>query len=246
MDFCVSHCFAWAPPDICREEQWREWAQGTLVAATEGAPKAAKVPPMLRRRLTRWGRLALEAGGELAPHLHTDTPVIFSSRHGDTALTQLLLGDLAKGEPLSPTSFSLSVHNAAVGLFTIIEKITAPSLALAAGRETFAHAWLEAGTWLAEGAQQVLLLHAEEPLSGFYGDYADESELPVGVAILLDCKIGTRVSVNGRGTATAATTQSSRSLVEEFLAWWFGGMQSFNYTGERLVWSWERQDDAVV
>jgi hypothetical protein len=244
MDFCVSHCVAWAP-DIAGTEQWREWSQGGREAGIEGTPKAARVPPLMRRRLTRWGRLALEAGGEVAEQLHPDTPVIFSSRHGDTALTQELLRDLAKGEALSPTSFSLSVHNAAAGLFTITEKLTGPSLALAAGRETFAHAWLEAGAWLAEGHQQVLLLHAEEPLSGFYAQDADESELAVGAALVLTARAGTRVRFNACGAATGAQP-APRSLITEFLAWWFGGTQRLNYTGERLNWSWERQNDSVV
>lgn len=201
---------------------------------------------MLRRRLTRWGRLALEAGGELAPQLQPDTPVIFSSRHGDTALTQQLLWDLATGEPLSPTSFSLSVHNAAVGLFTIIEKLTAPSLALAAGRETFAQAWLEAGTWLAEGATQVLLLHAEEPLSGGYSDYADEAEIATGIALLLSTTSGTPVRLTFRAPARPPESSHPRSLVMEFLAWWFGDQTCLNYTGDRLVWSWERPCDRRV
>lgn len=241
-DVCVSRCLAWAP-DLTTATDWQFWAQGQKASSGEGAPGARAVPAMLRRRLTRWGRLALEVATAVAPELDPAAPVVFSSRHGDTERTQQLLRDLALVEPLSPTAFSLSVHNASLGLLTIVQHITAPSLALAAGRETFAHAWLEAVTWLDQGAPQVLLIHADEPLSGFYEPDRDEDDLPQALALLLTRDEGQRVSVNFT-PATTDMVAGSRSLALDFLAWWYGEQRAFTYVGDRLAWTWKRDDQA--
>lgn len=240
---CVSRCLAWAP-DLTTSDDWRLWAAGEKPSAQEGTPAAAKVPPMVRRRLTRWGRLALEVASELAEELQPETPVIFSSRHGDTERTQRLLRDLARAEPLSPTAFSLSVHNASLGLFTIAQHITAPSLALAAGRETLANAWLEAATWLSPATPQVLLVYVDEPLNGIYADYADEVDLPQGIALLLTAGHGQPVNLSFTPAAAvnlgAGTQAEPRSMALEFLAWWYGDQTDFSYSGERLNWTWSR------
>lgn len=242
-DVCVSRCLAWAP-DLTTATDWQLWAQGQKVSSGEGTPGVSAVPAMLRRRLTRWGRLALEVATATAPELDPAAPVIFSSRHGDTERTQQLLRDLALNEPLSPTAFSLSVHNASLGLFTIVQRITAPSLALAAGRETFAHAWLEAVTWLDQGAPQVLLVHADEPLNGFYEPYNDEEDLPQALALLLTRDQGQRVSVNFAPMMNDVEIKP-RSLALEFLAWWHGEQSEFTYAGDRLAWTWKRDDQAA-
>lgn len=236
-ELCVARCLAWAP-NLVTEPDWRAWALGERAAASDGSPAASAVPAMVRRRLTRWGRLALQVASELVDDLDPQAPVIFSSRHGDTERTQQLLTDLAHAEPLSPTAFSLSVHNAPLGLFTIVQQITAPSLALAAGKETLAQAWLEAATWLAQGASQVLLVHADEPLAGFYQADADEQELPQALALLLTQDKGTRVSLTH--TPNTADALAARSMAIEFLSWWYGDATSFDYASERLCWTWRR------
>lgn len=242
-DVCVSRCLAWAP-NLATDADWHAWALGTRAASCEGSPTASAVPAMLRRRLTRWGRLALQVASELADELDPMAPVIFSSRHGDTERTQQLLTDLANGEQLSPTAFSLSVHNAPLGLFTIVRQITAPSLALAAGKETLAHAWLEAATWLAQGAPQVLLVHADEPLAGFYQADADEQELPQALALLLTRDTGTRVNLT-HAPNVEGVDPAPRSMALEFLAWWYGESAADQYAGDRLQWTWRRDAHRV-
>lgn len=241
MDVRISRCLAWAP-NLSTDEHWQAWARGERIPEGENAPGAQRVPAMLRRRLTRWGRLALEVAGGLADELQPDTPVIFSSRHGDTLRTESLLKDLANGEPLSPTAFSLSVHNASLGLYTIVEQITAPSLAIAAGRETFAHAWLEAFTWLQQGASQVLLVHADEPLADFYQQDTDEQDAPLAIALLLSADAGERVSLHFETPVASAALPSPQAQPLAFLQWWYGSAAEFSWCGDRLRWNWRRDE----
>ena len=239
MDLFVSQFAAWAP-GLESPGDWASWAEQAELPDSDARPPVAAVPAMTRRRLTRWGRLALEVATSVQGQLAVDTPVIFSSRHGDTHRTQKLLQDLAQGEPLSPTAFSLSVHNAALGLFTIIERITAPSLALAAGRDTLAHAWIEAQGWLAHGASQVLLVHCDEPLAEFYRPDADEAEMPAALALLLSSEPGPgrqRVALHRN---PGGAEPGPVSMMAAFLTWWFGSDARLELSTERTTWAWER------
>lgn len=239
MDLFVSQFAAWAP-GLEIPGEWASWAEQAELPVSDAVPPVKSVPAMTRRRLTRWGRLALEVATSMQGALDADTPVIFSSRHGDTHRTQKLLQDLAQGEPLSPTAFSLSVHNAALGLFTIIERITAPSLALAAGRDTLAHAWVEAQGWLAQGAPQVLLVHCDEPLAEFYQPDADEAEMPAALAVLLCAEPGPGRQKVALHRQPGGAEPGAVSMMAAFLAWWFGSEARLELRTERTTWAWER------
>jgi hypothetical protein len=201
---------------------------------------------MTRRRLSRWGRQALEVAEPLAAHLDDQVPVIFSSRHGDTRRTFKLLQALAAGDLLSPNSFSLSVHNSALGLLTILKGLRAPSLALAAGQDTFPAAWLEAQSWLADGAKRVLLVHTDEPLGEFYHAYADEQDMPVALALLLTAEPeGQAPAVTLRmeapeAAARGAQDEPEQALIVRFLAWWYGGEPSLSVSTNQHLWHWTR------
>lgn len=153
---------------------------------------------MLRRRTSPVGKLALEtAYGALttaASHpshdaspnaSNLDIPVVFASRHGECARSVELQMALAEAAPMSPTAFSLSVHNANAGLFSIARGSPANTVAIAAGQSTVEHAVIEACGLLADGAPQVLLVVADAPLPTMFADFADEHEEPCGWSWLI-------------------------------------------------------------
>jgi hypothetical protein len=96
-----------------------------------------------------------------------------------------LLLDLAKGVPLSPTSFGLSVHNATGGLFSIARSDHASNSALAGGKSTIEHAVIEACGLLAEGEPAVLLVAYDCPLPIPYSAFQDCDEQPFAWAWLM-------------------------------------------------------------
>lgn len=237
----VSEARAWAP-GIETPAAWSIWSDNPQAVTSSERPAAAQVPAMTRRRLTRWGRQALEVAGPCATRLNVDTPVIFSSRHGDTQRTLGLLEALAAGDPLSPNAFSLSVHNSALGLFTILHKLQAPSLALAAGRETLAHAWVEAVTHLAAGAPRVLLVHTDEPLAGTYEPFIDELDIPASIALVLERKPTAGAVPVSLSCESFTGVPDNRSLLLAFLAWWFSFEPKLHYGAGDKRWCWERLD----
>ncbi|HEY7885687.1 MAG TPA: beta-ketoacyl synthase chain length factor [Cellvibrionaceae bacterium] len=239
MDVYIAQVQAWAP-GLDSLAAWQQWAASARAIVSDDKPEARQVPAMTRRRLTRWGRQALEVAMAADGDVDAHTPVIFSSRHGDTERTYKLLEALADAEPLSPNAFSLSVHNSALGIYTILANRHAPSLALAGGRETFAQAWTEAYSWLATGTEQVLLVHTDEPLSDFYRADADEQELPAALALLLSAAPRDGAVKVSLSCTDAPEAYLPRSLMWEFLAWWHGPKNQLQVPVGQHLWSWER------
>jgi len=146
---------------------------------------------MLRRRASPAGKIALETAYAAHPSpapgsaVDDDIPLVFASRHGECARSVELLQELVAGSALSPTSFSLSVHNANVGLFSIARGMRGNGIAIAAGASTVEHAMIEACGLLADGARQVLVVMADGPLPAIFDGFRDCDDQPFGWAWLI-------------------------------------------------------------
>ena len=183
VSFSVESYAAWAPT-VETKEAWLGWANANDAIRGDVAAPVQAMPPMLRRRAGFLGKMALEvAYGCLGQRV--DVPIVFSSRHGEASRSVDLLLDLAKGVPLSPTSFGLSVHNATGGLFSIARSDHASNSALAGGKSTIEHAVIEACGLLAEGEPAVLLVAYDCPLPIPYSAFQDCDEQPFAWAWLM-------------------------------------------------------------
>lgn len=175
IEFSVTGWSAWAP-GLTQTQDWLDWANAEAVApAGEGVPALADVPPVMRRRIDRLGRMAITAADACdITRDRDDVPLVFVSRHGDVAGSVELLAALGQAEPLSPTAFSLSVHNAVGALYSIVRKRRGNYLALAAGAGSVENACVEAAGLLADGAPEVLIVCYDGPLPDIYADFAEE------------------------------------------------------------------------
>jgi hypothetical protein len=79
-----------------------------------------------------------------------------------------MLKAIQAGDEVSPTAFSLSVHNAIAGLFSIVFTDQQEITVIAPGREGIAPAFIEGLGILQEGADEVLLVLYDEPIADFY------------------------------------------------------------------------------
>ncbi len=149
-------------PGLDSVDAWQAWSrQPVVLPDSDAAPDVSFLPAMQRRRLSRLARMAFSVGWPLADG-RENLPLVFVSRHGETPRTFEILSDLAKDEPLSPTQFSLSVHNAIIGLWSIMRGETSEMTALAAAGDGLEHGILEAAALLDEGAPAVVLIITEE------------------------------------------------------------------------------------
>jgi len=171
LEFSIS---SWAAcgPELATPDSWRAWAAEPRVPAGEVQASLPQVPPMVRRRLNALGRTALQAAFDV----HTpapEVPVVFGSRYGDAGRSLELLAELVRGEPLSPTAFGLSVHNAIGAMYSLIRGDRANYVSVAAGSGTAAAAVVEAAGLLADGAPEVLVVFCDAPLPGAYAVFED-------------------------------------------------------------------------
>jgi len=125
------------------------------------------IPSGLKRRLTPLAKTVFSAIRPCAEGLEA-MPAVFSSTHGELAKSLAMIQLLEADEEISPTAFSLCVHNAIAGLYSIVYANTSELTVLAPGAEGLAAAFLEALGLLQEGAPAVLMVLYDEPLPEFY------------------------------------------------------------------------------
>ena len=135
---------SWAAmaPGLETREDWQHWLKHPeILPESLGKVSLDKVPPLLRRRFGTLGKCAMMSALQVLDE-NESIPGVFSSRHGDTALTLSLLEEMGRDEPMSPTGFSLAVHNAVSGLFSIARKDTSMVTSLAAMEGLVLHTYL--------------------------------------------------------------------------------------------------------
>ena len=148
-----------------------------------GKPDVAFVEPLQRRRLSPLARACFHCASRVSPP--GDVRVVFASRHGEAERTLTLLKDLAARAEISPTLFSMSVHNAVPGLWSILNGNRAPLCAVAAGPETFGWGLVEAlAAFRAEPSAPVLYLYGDDLLPAFWADAVPEGLLHAAALLI--------------------------------------------------------------
>lgn len=181
MDICLSNFHFWLPQTCCDSS-----LENFQVSDDIEWPKLEFVPAMQRRRLSAFAKIALYVANKTMADTKDNLPIIFSSRHGDLHKTSTLLEDLAHEQALSPTAFGLSVHNAIPSLYSILTKNKEAINAIAAGKDSFFMALIDAYARLKSGiCQQVLIIHADQQLPDTYIGYQDEVQIPHAISMIV-------------------------------------------------------------
>jgi hypothetical protein len=188
-------------------------------------------------------KVALACGGaeELAA-----VPTVFASRHGDAVATVRLLEGLARQDPVSASRFSHSVHNTQAGLFSIATHNRQPASALAAGRDTFACAFLEAlGVLRRLDSGRVLLVTGDEPLPRVLASFCEEADVAYAVGLLLESYAGPdaiTLDVLGRGRAACGKAPAPPAWPQavEFLRFALSAEASLAVPSGPREWWWTR------
>lgn len=233
-DFILQKWAVWPPlqadagQDSARQEEW-----------------LAGVPKMLKRRLSPLAKIVFCAANQCIDG-HTSVPAVFSSSHGELAKSFAMMEMLAAGEEISPTAFSLSVHNAIAGLFSMAWRNKLQCTVIAPGEEGLAAAFIEALGLLQEGAEQVLLVFYDEPLVGFY------PSAPFKLSMHDSCALALRIAKSGEGQAL---TLSSAPMAGDdgeqpvqlpaFIQFLAGPQAKLLLKSPRHGWCWEKHPQAA-
>ncbi|MCS3902368.1 hypothetical protein J2T55_000364 [Methylohalomonas lacus] len=169
---------------------WYVWTDDPASNALHGeqlpaAELGKQLDAGMRRRQGLFGRATAQviatAGADGA-----SPSLVLASRHGDLQRTLKMIADIAAGESPSPTDFSMSVHNAPLGIAAIQWAINTPHSALAAGRDTLLAGLTEAVAQLqVQPDQPVLLVYTDLPLPDAYADNDPPDTCSCALALLL-------------------------------------------------------------
>jgi hypothetical protein len=139
-------------------------------AAEPPKPAPVQLPAAERRRAPDTVLYAAQAAAEacaMAQAEPAQLSCIFSSTQGDIAITDYMCTTLASApRELSPTKFHNSVHNAAVGYWSIATGCRAPSTALSAWTDSVGAGLLEAAVQVVDGGAPVLFAAYDAAAAG--------------------------------------------------------------------------------
>lgn len=167
-------------------------------------PAAALLTSHLRRRASVVTRICAQVleqcGTQGAPRL------VMVSARGEIGITVELLEAICRGQPLSPTAFHNSVHNAALGYLSIGTDNRSASVAIAAGDRGIAMGALEAMTTLADEGGACVFIAAEEHVPP---PFAERDATP---AVGLGWRLETLGANNASPPATASNVSPRSRL----------------------------------
>ena len=82
-------------------------------------PDLSFIPMLMRRKLDNFGKAALYSLYNVYEE-NTQNKLIFASCYGDIERVKKLINQRQEEDEISPTGFSFSVHNATIGLFSLL------------------------------------------------------------------------------------------------------------------------------
>jgi hypothetical protein len=197
---------------------------GEIITREWASPDTAGVSALLRRRLGPVARVVFQVLNHCAD-ITRQEPVVFSSVLGDINRTQTILESIVSGAPVSPAAFSLSVHNAIGGLWSLAHGITAPIVALAPLDYSPVPALVEAAGLLDEGGYSAVnVVYFEDEYPEFYDGFFEPPPGPAAVALRLVApeldsgETGLRIELKHGGPAAPPAPESNFAALTDLLA----------------------------
>lgn len=230
-------------PGLQDQTAWLAWAKDGHLPQGDEVPAVPEMPAMQRRRLERVGRFALQVAYWCQTAETADIPLVFASRHGDIQRTYEMLDVLAGKEPLSPTNFGLSIHNAIVAQYSIARQLKQNYLAVAAGRSTAEAAVMEALGLLHDGAEEVMVVMYDGLLPESYTEFQDESFAEYAWAWRLVKANSEEVSFSLETVEVGGADAGHKSRLPhglEVLQFMLSGEQSLQFKDDVRHWHWQR------
>lgn len=118
-----------------------------FVSKTAEDTDVSFLPPMARRKLSALDKTALcvmEECLKSCEHDKQNIKIVFASQYGELDRLKKLVAQYSQENEVSPATFSASVHNSAVGQFSLLKKITKSYNSVSAEEDTFSAGLTEA------------------------------------------------------------------------------------------------------
>jgi hypothetical protein len=242
LEFTINAWAAYAP-GIATGAQWRDWAANPwLPQGEEPSVPLQGIAPLLRRRLGRNGRLAAQAAEDV--HESAGIPVVMASRYGDAPRSLGLLAEHALGRGVSPTDFTLSVHNAIGAVYSIAHGDASNYTAISAGPASAGAGLVESIALLRSGAPEVILVCYDACLPTNHASFHDEPAASYAWAWRLALPATGEIAICLRcepATDADATAPQALPLGLDALAFALSGSTDRVRTCQGSRWHWSRR-----
>ena len=231
LDFTLQHWCLWQ--DVF--DGALTYPDGNVLPSNSGQADVSFLPPMQSRRLSPLAKAAnavawhcLQKCGQM--------PAVFYSTHGESHQYFEMLQDMVAHETVSPSRFSLCVHNAIAGLSSFYNHSTLPYTCLAGGTDGLFAAFLEVGGMLLE-TPQVLLVCYEQALPDAYQPYLVSPNTTWSLAMVLGKagETGRQLHLRRSIELTETVTEDA---VQQFIQTLMGNSSNRVCKLEHSVWQW--------
>ncbi len=101
---------------------------------SEDEINSEKIPPLIRRKLSPIDKVSVDAISRI--YTNGIEEIVFSSRQGEITRLEKIIEQYQNDNEVSPAQFSGSVHNYAVGFFTLFQKTNIPYYAISSGENS--------------------------------------------------------------------------------------------------------------
>ena len=231
LDFTLQHWCVWQQ-DF---DSALSYSDGAVLPSNNGQADVSFLPPMQSRRLSPLAKAANAVAWYCLQQCGV-MPAVFYSTHGESHYYFAMLQDMAAGEVVSPSRFSLCVHNAIAGLSSFYNHSTLPYICLAGGTDGVFAAFVEAAGLLLE-TERVLLVCYEQALPEAYQPYLASSKNTWAWAVVLSKAGGTgrQLRLKRSVEVTATVTEDA---AQQFMQTLIGHGNQAVCRQQHAVWQW--------
>lgn len=216
----------------------REWARKPIIFSDDlPFKKYEHIPMMQARRMSQSTGLACEVFLEILQQQKIDAAV-FLSEHGELERSHKIIEALNANNNISPTDFSMSVHNVAAGLSTILSKQTIEISSISAGPDGLAHTLYEIIAFLESGVKNVILVAFDGGTPEFYYNYGVGHEPTYAVGFLFEKGNDWQITIEAKDSEKQISGQKM-PLPIQLMQGIFSDQKSFSLKGNRQFLHWK-------
>lgn len=243
LEFSIKSWTAWS------SSKGASYSHPTSIYANSDAREANSVnlsliPAMKRRRMNHQCKMAISTALDSLKELALEQPnCVFASQHGELGRSTKIIHSMIESGEISPTDFSMSVHNTALGLMSIMSKNQRPGTSIAAGDDTFGYGFLEACLQLqADPDKPVLYVYFDEPLPEVLDKFDSDRAESRCIALVLNTeRSGAQFDFSMcEPNRLENTVHLGTDGLDLFVKFCSSEQQQLNLNSSNQLWSWNR------